>query len=57
MAIGHFTQLVWVASRSMGCATTTSSCNNNHNVYIVCNYSPPGNVADDASFNANVLPS
>ena len=55
-AIGHFTQLVWGASTSMGCATASSGCNGNANWYIVCDYSPAGNVVGDASFLANVKP-
>ena len=55
-AIGHFTQLVWIGSTTMGCAMSSSSCNGYSNWYVVCNYDPPGNVADDAAFYANVKP-
>ena len=36
---GHFTQVVWAASRELGVATATA----NGKVYVVANYDPPGN--------------
>lgn len=36
---GHFTQIVWRASKRLGCAFAKSS----RNVYLVCRYAPPGN--------------
>ncbi|KAF8377687.1 hypothetical protein HHK36_031071 [Tetracentron sinense] len=37
---GHYTQVVWRASTSLGCARVT--CNNGW-IFITCNYYPPGN--------------
>jgi hypothetical protein len=42
---GHFTQVVWKATTSVGCGR--KACNGTGNVsgwYIVCEYYPPGNV-------------
>ncbi|KAE8807165.1 PR-1a pathogenesis related protein (Hv-1a) [Hordeum vulgare] len=39
---GHYTQVVWRASTSIGCARVV--CNNNGGVFITCNYEPAGNV-------------
>ena len=51
---GDFTQLVWKATTSVGCAKTQCSFGD----YWVCKYSPPGNknVGDVNSLKANVLP-
>lgn len=40
MQAGHYTQLVWVGSKRLGCGTTT--CQGKR--IWVCNYDPPGNV-------------
>ncbi|KAJ1287635.1 hypothetical protein BS78_02G025700 [Paspalum vaginatum] len=37
----HYTQVVWRASTTIGCARVV--CNNNQGVFIICNYNPPGN--------------
>jgi len=50
MRTGHFTQLVWRATRRLGCGTAT--CKGNQ--IWVCNYEPPGNV--EGEFRENVLP-
>lgn len=50
MDTGHFTQLVWVGSTSLGCAMTTCG---GMDVWV-CNYDPPGNV--DGEYEGNVLP-
>lgn len=47
---GHFTQLVWAATREIGCAEV--SCNGIE--LWVCNYAPAGNV--HGQFAENVLP-
>lgn len=60
--VGHFTALVWKGSKTFGCGMATSNikpvgfsklagCK-----VIVCRYYPPGNVASDEAFLANVLP-
>ncbi|GAA93875.1 uncharacterized protein L969DRAFT_101227 [Mixia osmundae IAM 14324] len=50
-AAGHFTQMVWQSTTSMGCAVTFCS---NMGYFWSCNYSPPGNY--DGEFAENVLP-
>ncbi|XP_044956491.1 pathogenesis-related protein PRB1-2-like [Hordeum vulgare subsp. vulgare] len=39
---GHYTQVVWSSSTSIGCARVV--CDNNAGVFIICNYSPRGNI-------------
>jgi hypothetical protein len=50
MATGHFTQVVWKASRALGCGRATCKGLD----LWVCQYDPPGNVM--GAFGANVLP-
>ena len=50
METGHFTQVVWVGSRALGCAS--ARCRG-LDVWV-CNYDPPGNVQGE--YQANVLP-
>lgn len=59
---GHFTQVVWVGSTSVGCASVDCSASGLANVasdvppiFHVCNYSPAGNFLGE--FGTNVLPS
>jgi pathogenesis-related protein 1 len=47
---GHFTQMVWMATRSVGCAA--SECDGMRT--WVCHYDPPGNVI--SLFSDNVAP-
>ncbi|KAG8034255.1 hypothetical protein G9C98_001339 [Cotesia typhae] len=47
--VGHFTQLVWGSTETMGCGMARSESNK---VYIVCFYNPPGNIQDQ--FQENV---
>lgn len=58
-ATGHFTQLVWVATTSVGCGFS-SGCGQ-YPDYLVCRYSPAGNVVggtnNDEYFIENVLES
>ena len=54
---GHFTQLVWKDTTSLGCAAVDCSGKNSLQGYVVvCEYWPPGNVVgqDNAYFRANV---
>ncbi|CAO1632581.1 unnamed protein product [Parajaminaea phylloscopi] len=59
-AAGHFTQVVWKSSTQVGCAAISCDSsslglgNNGKGIYIVCEYSPPGNV--QGRFTQNVLP-
>jgi uncharacterized protein YkwD len=50
METGHFTQLVWAATRNVGCGMTTCKGLD----IIVCNYDPPGNV--EGGYRNNVQP-
>jgi uncharacterized protein YkwD len=50
MDTGHFTQLVWTSSTTLGCGT--ASCGGLD--IWVCNYDPPGNY--EGEFQAHVLP-
>ena len=50
MTTGHFTQLVWVGTKRLGCAV--ASCKD-IDVWV-CEYDPPGNV--EGGYRANVLP-
>jgi len=56
-ATGHFTQVVWKSSTQLGCATAkgTKTLNGTrfNAFYVVCHYSPAGNV--QSRFPANVL--
>lgn len=45
--VGHFTQLVWKESRELG----VGMARNGNNVYIVCNYDPPGNFMGNYASN------
>lgn len=38
--VGHYTQMIWPTTRAMGCATAS----NRWNDYLVCRYSPAGNM-------------
>jgi hypothetical protein len=66
---GHFTQLVWRASKQVGCAAyncgyTTPEAKNAEGDkraqgwYLVCSYAPHGNIVGDHNkwFRKNVLP-
>lgn len=61
---GHFTQLVWRGTKSVGCGwTDCSGKNGNDGILLVCNYFPAGNImaSDDSGdqymfFKQNVVP-
>lgn len=58
-ATGHFTQVVWLSSSTVGCASVDCSGKlfpswPNPQTYVVCKYLPPGNVLGE--FEQNVLP-
>uniref|UniRef100_A0A0N5BDA3 SCP domain-containing protein n=1 Tax=Strongyloides papillosus TaxID=174720 RepID=A0A0N5BDA3_STREA len=48
--LGHFTQIVWKSTVKVGCGLSS----NNRAIYLVCKYSPPGNVGP--SYNGYVFP-
>ncbi|XP_054161623.1 uncharacterized protein LOC128959643 [Oppia nitens] len=39
---GHFTQVVWKRTGTIGCAKSFSD--KTHTMYVICQYDPPGNV-------------
>lgn len=39
-AVGHYTQIIWRGTTSVGCAVRSNPASD----YLVCRYSPPGNV-------------
>jgi pathogenesis-related protein 1 len=55
---GHYTQMVWKNTKEVGCATATvngkaSDARGGYSgvvVYLVCRYSPPGNIAGERPF-------
>lgn len=52
---GHFTQLVWKSTERLGCGYV--SCNGENGIpgkYLVCEYSPAGNVINEGFFEENV---
>ena len=54
---GHFTQVVWKSSTQIGCGA--ADCTGYSGVlpaYVVCRYSPAGNMDTTSAFKANVLP-
>jgi uncharacterized protein YkwD len=58
-ATGHLTQMLWQGTKMLGCAV--QRCYNGLNIgygqesdFVVCRYSPPGNVL--GQFSDNVLP-
>ena len=51
--VGHFTQMVWRDTSTIGCARAT----HNNDWYILCQYQEPGNVVgSDAISTSNVRP-
>jgi hypothetical protein len=44
---GHFTQVVWWNTTTLGCDKATGT---NGNDVVVCNYDPPGNVTGESPF-------
>lgn len=51
---GHFTQVVWAGSTSVGCGIATCSSGQSNVVVVSCNYSPPGNYSN--RYEENVPP-
>lgn len=54
-AAGHYTQLVWKDTTSVGCGAvncSNSGDNGANGWYLVCEYDPPGNV--QGAFGSNV---
>lgn len=53
MATGHFTQVVWKSSTEVGCGVAQTQNGSFTVVYVVCQYTPPGNFT--GRFPENVL--
>jgi uncharacterized protein YkwD len=56
-ATGHFSQVVWKSTRKLGCGYV--ACNGKNGTpgkFLVCEYSPHGNVLNKKLFEENVLP-
>jgi hypothetical protein len=51
-ATGHFTQVVWKSTKSIGCAK--KFCPGSNWTIYICNYDPPGNY--QGQYEKNVLP-
>jgi uncharacterized protein YkwD len=54
---GHFTQVVWKNTKKLGCGYV--ACNGKNGTpgkFLVCEYSPHGNVLSEKLFEENVLP-
>ena len=50
--IGHFTQMVWKATKQIGCAVAIGPWGNyNPSYYVCCNYFPGGNVSGQYTKN------
>lgn len=45
-AVGHYTQMVWSSTRSVGCAVTRNASDE----YLTCRYDPAGNVMGDSPY-------
>uniref|UniRef100_A0A0K8RMI9 Putative antigen 5 protein n=1 Tax=Ixodes ricinus TaxID=34613 RepID=A0A0K8RMI9_IXORI len=50
-ATAHFTQMVWIATTEVGCGYNVSK---SQTIYVVCNYSPQGNI--EGEYEKNVKP-
>ena len=50
---GHFTQVVWKDSKKLGVGYATGKEGSRYTLYVVAQYSPPGN--EDELFSENVL--
>jgi uncharacterized protein YkwD len=44
--VAHYTQIVWRNSTAVGCAVASNATDD----YLVCRYSPPGNVVGERTF-------
>eukprot|EP00401_Gymnodinium_catenatum_P066006 CAMPEP_0117623220 /NCGR_PEP_ID=MMETSP0784-20121206/88537_1 /TAXON_ID=39447 /ORGANISM="" /LENGTH=352 /DNA_ID=CAMNT_0005427169 /DNA_START=78 /DNA_END=1133 /DNA_ORIENTATION=+ len=57
--IGHYTQVVWAASKKIGCGVArcdTGLVSNRGGVFMVCKYSPAGNLAAGTGISAPWTP-
>lgn len=47
---GHYTQVISQLSREVGCATAVKPDEPNGGTYVVCNYSPHGNLVENGTY-------
>lgn len=47
--VGHYTAMVWSATTEIGCAIARNAAHD----FLVCRYSPPGNVEGYAAYDVN----
>ena len=50
---GHFTQLVWKSTKTVGFGVSLGTSSGFNCVYLVANYAPPGNYLNQ--FSQNVI--
>ncbi len=48
--VGHYTQMVWRKTRTIGCALARYTKGPWKNVILVCNYDPPGNMMGESPY-------
>lgn len=54
---GHFTQMIWKSTERVGCGyAICNGLNGTIGKYLVCEYSPAGNIVNAGYFSRNVLP-
>lgn len=53
----HFTQVVWVGTKKIGCANVPCKTEDGNTAdFLVCEYDPAGNYTNEGYFEKNVLP-
>ncbi|GMT12402.1 hypothetical protein PFISCL1PPCAC_3699, partial [Pristionchus fissidentatus] len=52
--IGHATQMAWWSSHRLGCGIETCAENGGNTVFMVCRYSPSGNIRTSETYGAGV---
>jgi pathogenesis-related protein 1 len=47
---GHYTQIVWRETTTLGCGSAVCKIDGIYGVYWVCNYDPPGNIVGERPY-------